>query len=70
MTIKRLKTLIDKMPDNARVLVPGPDHSYREAEASEETAMYEGRGAWAEDFGEEMTPEAECGKRLAALIVR
>jgi len=69
MTVGELKKLIEKMPDDTPILVPGDDHSYRAATASNCTALLERRNQWTEDYGEEMTPEKEYGKRVKALIV-
>ena len=68
MNIKRLKQLIANAPDDALVLVPTCDHSYRVADIVLGTALRD-KHEWTEDFGEESTPEAEYGKRHPALIV-
>lgn len=69
MRIKQLKELIANMPDDAYIVTPGEDHSYREASVEAGTALKAKDGSWSEDYGEESTPEAEYGKRLPVLIV-
>ena len=71
-TVKQLKELIANLPDDAQVLVPGEDHSYRAASVEATTALREGRGrhsGWTEDHGEELTPEADYGKRMQVVVV-
>jgi hypothetical protein len=69
MTVGDLKKLIQDVPDNVPILVPGEDHSLREVDPQVGTALKESRYSWTEDFGEEYTPEATCGKRTVALII-
>lgn len=69
MNAKALKKLLKDVPDNTIILVPGSDHSYRRVMLFYGTALQEDRGTYTEDYGESVTPEAECGKRIQALIV-
>lgn len=71
MTVGELKELLADQPDELPILIPGSDHSYYEATARVGTALLEdaSRGQWTEDYGEETTPEATYGTRLAVLIV-
>lgn len=71
-TVKQLKELIANLPDDAQVLVPGEDHSYRATRVEATTALREGSGrygGWTEDHGEELTPEADYGKRMQVVVV-
>lgn len=69
MNVKDLKKLLENAPDDAPVMVPSYDHSYREARCQLTTGLMEGRNQWTEDLGEDTTPEAEYGKRLPILLV-
>lgn len=69
MTVRELRKLLETAPDDAPVLAPGPDHSYRAVEVHLGTALLEAREQWTEDHGEETTPEAEYGKRIPAVII-
>lgn len=69
MTVQQLRDRLATMPDDAAVLVPAYDHSYRRADAQKTTALYNERDdTWTEDYGEESTSEAEYGKRLVAVV--
>lgn len=69
MTVGQLKKLLAELPDNTPVLVPAPDHSYRDrVSAGAITALYAVEG-WSEDHGEDVTPEAEYGKRYTVFVV-
>ena len=69
MKVRDLKKLLENAPDDAPVMVPAYDHSYREAHCQMTTGLMEGCNQWTEDYGEETTPEAEYGKRLPILLV-
>jgi len=70
LTVAHLRKLIEHLPDDTRVLRPASDHSYKPAEGMVGTALLESEGNhWTEDYGEEMTPEADYGKRHKVLIV-
>lgn len=68
MTIKELKEQLAGIPDEAKIVVPGNDHTYRLAVVDLTTALFDGRW-WNEDFGEDTTPESEYGKRLPVLLI-
>lgn len=52
------------------ILVPGDDHSYRHCRAVVCTCLYDkSNGRINEDHGEDVTPEANYGKRLPAIII-
>lgn len=70
MTIKDLKKLIDKLPDNMPVLVPSHDHSYRgRLYGFATTAMRDEFGDWTEDHGPEYTSEEDYGKRTKVFVI-
>lgn len=69
MNVGELKKLIDGVGDDVLILMSGSDHSLREAGATYSTVLQEGRRKFMEDYGEEMTPEAEYGKRIHALLI-
>lgn len=60
--------MIHDMDDDAIVVVPAPDHSYRAASVTPETAViYYPDGEIAEDFGDEHNEDG--GKRIKVLLV-
>lgn len=70
MKVKDLKALLEKAPDDAEILVPARDHSYRHATVELTTALFDRLGyVIAEDYGEESTPEKEYGKRRPVIVV-
>lgn len=69
MTVKKLREIISEAPEDAFVLVPGHDHSYRDAYAEVTTALKEGPFQFCEDHGEQYTPEAEYGPRVSVVII-
>lgn len=68
ITKRQLLDILEGAPDDAVLVVPGGDHSYREAGIELTTGLRDRRG-WTEDHGEEVTPEAEYGKRLPIILV-
>ena len=69
ITKSRLLDILRDAPDGAVLVVPGHDHSYQEA-GVEVTTGLRGRHGWSEGHGEDLTPEAEYGKRLPVILVR
>jgi hypothetical protein len=73
MTVKELKALITDLPDDTPVLVAGSDHEYGDDTIRVGTVMKTvygpSRTCWAEDYGEDLTPEAQWGKRTQALLI-
>lgn len=69
MKASELKIKADAAPD-AVVLAPGHDHSYRDVEVELTTALYHPQHGWTEDHGEELTPEAEWGRRRQVMVIR
>ena len=71
MTVGHLRKLIEKLPDETRVLQPASDHSYGPVIGEVGTALLDPESrTWTEDFGEDMTPESEYGKRFDVLILK
>lgn len=70
MRVEQLKTLLENAPNDAIVVVPGSDHSYKAAEASVEVAefnpksnqMWEHYGV--ENFG------AKSNKTIKVLVIK
>ncbi len=70
MNIKKLKEEIADLSDDALIIAPSGDHSFRVVQACAATALYDAKlRCWSEDHGEEITPEAEYGKRIDVLII-
>lgn len=70
ITKRELLKILSKVPDDAVVVVPSEDHSYRLAEVSRDTALYDRKSrTFSEDFGEDVTPEADYGTRVPVLVV-
>jgi hypothetical protein len=56
------------LPDDTPLLVSGPDHSYEDVKATSTTALLHKKD-WSEDYGEDMSPEKEFGKRKPVIII-
>ena len=70
MNIGQLKKLIANVSDEVKILVPAWDHSFRLADITVSSALFDkDPNVWSEDYGETMTPEKEYGKRLVVLVV-
>ena len=69
MKAKDILAMLTNADPEAVLLLSVSDHGYREVSITITTALKERRGTWCEDHGEEMTPEAQYGKRVAALVV-
>lgn len=69
MRAKELMRLLSAADPDAIVVVPEGDHGMREVRCEVGTVLREARDQYTEDFGEKLTPEAECGKRVPAVIV-
>ena len=69
MNVKELRQLLTRLPDDAVIVCPSSDHNYRVATISSDTALKDKHGDWTEDYGEEVTPQKQYGKRLQVLIV-
>jgi hypothetical protein len=71
MTIKQLKQIIADLPDDSVILVPAPDHTYRNVGAHITTALYDAdHESWAEDWGDVYTPADIYGERFKVLVIR
>jgi hypothetical protein len=72
MNVAQLKKLLAEAPDNALIVIPGSDHSYRLATPEVTTALHDGETGqhmtMTEDFGEEITPESQCGHRINVVL--
>lgn len=69
MKAGQLKQLLADVPDETPIIGHPYDHTYREVRLTVAEALYEGRGRWCVDHGEDVTPEAEYGKRMTAIFV-
>lgn len=69
MTVGELRAIIEGMPDNAPLLMPGSDHSYSPASVSSGSARFKKRQGWTEDHGEDATPTEQYGEARLVLIV-
>lgn len=69
MTVGMLRNLIKDVPDNARILGPDSDHNYRLVNVVVGTALANPESGWTEDFGEDITPEADFGARRTVLVI-
>lgn len=68
MNLGELRAIIDKMPDQIEVVVPGEDHSYSKATCLITTGLRDKKGHWTEDYGD-ITPESTYGKRLPIILI-
>ena len=70
MTVGDLKKLLADVPDGAALLCPASDHEYQTASVDVTTALHDAEHCcWSEDHGEDVTPEADYGKRLPVVVV-
>jgi hypothetical protein len=67
MNVGQLRTLLANAPDDAVILVPASDHSYREVRAVLTTALGSKRDGYMEDFGEEFNESN--APRVQAVVV-
>jgi hypothetical protein len=70
MNVKMLRELLSHLPDDAPIVVPDGDHSYRIASASVTSAgrvSERGRSHYCEWYGEEHAGDGE--ERIDALVV-
>lgn len=72
MTVGELKSVIEKLPDDAPVLIPGSDHSYHLVGHADTEATRSGRGRHSYDYYEYYSEEdLEPGEtKVSALILR
>lgn len=70
MNVKELKELLAPIPDDAIVVTHGSEHYSREVSMGMNTALHDVElDILSEDLGEELTPEAECGRRINVFVV-
>jgi hypothetical protein len=67
-TVKMLRELIAKAPDNAAVVIASDDYGYDFVRPEMTTVLHDGSGM-SEDFGDDLSPEGECGKRIDVLLI-
>ena len=69
ITVGDLKKLLADVPDGAVLLCPASDHEYQPASVDVTTALHDAEHhCWTEDHGEDVTSEAEYGKRKPAVV--
>jgi hypothetical protein len=68
LRVGQLKKLVENLDDRTLVVVPGEDHSYRTTRANVTTALADD-DSLSEDYGEDVTPEEEYGKRITVLLI-
>lgn len=75
MNIRQLKQLLATaeergLPDTTKIVEPGSDHDFRVVDLHIASALYDVYdNTWTEDHGEDVTPEADYGKRVKVLLV-
>ena len=69
MKVRDLQILLANAAPDTEVLIEDGDHGYRRADFTVTTALRAPDGDWTEDHGEKLTPEAEYGRRLPAVVV-
>lgn len=70
LTVGQLRKQMEDMADNTLVVRQGHDHDFRPTAAHETTALYDRESdTLTQDHGEDSTPEAEYGKRIAVLLI-
>ena len=67
-TVAQLRKIIANAPNNAIVVITASDHSYAFGHPELTTALHDG-SEMNEDFGDDLTPEGECGKRIDVLLI-
>lgn len=69
MTVKELKVLMANVPDEAVIVMPAYDHNYRVPRVFESSALFcSESGIWSQDYGDDVMPEEEFGKRVPVLV--
>lgn len=68
MRASSLKKLLATVSDDALIVLPSADHTYRKAQAQRTTALVDPM-VISEDLGEDITPEAEYGQRVEVLVI-
>lgn len=65
-----LKKLLADVPDGTPLIGHENDHTYFPAQIVFATALLEEGGrSWCQDYGQDLTPEPDFGKRMKVLIV-
>lgn len=69
MKVKDLKKKLEGLDDDAVVVVPGPDHSYRTRVYVYDTTASEEDGELYEDYGPEVSGHAESYRQVKVLVI-
>jgi hypothetical protein len=70
LNVGKLKKLIEGLADDVLVVGPAPDHEYRQVDGEATTALIDEESrCMTEDHGEDVTPEADYGKRITVLVI-
>lgn len=70
MNVKTLKGIINNLPDETPVLIPGSDHNYRGSCAAITTAIfYPSENVFNEDFDEDLTGDPMKPKRIRIVVI-
>ncbi len=68
VTVANLRHLLSEVSENAVIVVPEFDHKYHDAHVEITTALVN-RNEYNEDYGEELTPMPEGGKRIEVVVI-
>lgn len=69
LTIKKLKEIIQDLPDNTIIMVPFQDHSFRECSAYSNEILYDRKShIFSESSGDEEY-DRELGVKINAVII-
>jgi predicted sulfurtransferase len=61
--------LLETVPDDTVILIPGNNHDYYEVSIGEFTTALYDKLEWFEDFGNAATPEEQYGVRIPVFVV-
>lgn len=68
ISVANLRHLLSEVSENAVIVVPDFDHKYRDAHVEVTTAVVHSN-EYIEDYGEELTPMPEGGKRIEVVVI-
>lgn len=69
MKAKDLIELLKTVPPDALIVRSVSDHDYQPVSAEVSTALDQGDDVLTEDYGEDITPESEYGKRINIVLI-
>lgn len=72
MKVKDVIKELSQADPEAYVVIHAPDHSYASVNfngSRKETGLFSRSTGWTEDYGEDITPEADYGKRLPIVVI-